>query len=215
VTLFKVIKLSLRLVPLVAVVVLATELFPFKCIVEFIVTSVKFCLAANKSIMSLLLFDAVTVLTFIGVAVAFNLSNAVVITMFDVFVPIVEFSTFGSTEDTVVKLAVVPLRIGKSVLEVTLLNEVALIANSAVVIFDVNFKVVFKKLVVTFSTFCNTEDSVVKLAVVPLSIGKAVLEVTLLTKIALVVVRFDVNFEVVGSELVVVVILDNELAAVA
>jgi hypothetical protein len=36
-----------------------------------------------------------------------------------------------------------------------------------------------------------------------------------LTEVALVVVIFDVNFEVVGSELVVVVILDNELAAVA
>jgi hypothetical protein len=95
--------------------------------------------------------------------------------MFDVFVPIVEFSTFGSTEDTVVKLAVVPLRIGKSVLEVTLLNEVALIPNSAVAKFDVNLKVVFRELVVTFSTFGSTEDSVVKLAVVPLSIGKSVL----------------------------------------
>jgi hypothetical protein len=48
-----------------------------------------------------------------------------------------------------------------------------------------------------------------------LSIGKAVLEVTLLTEVALVVVIFDVNFEVVGSELVDVVLLDNELAAVA
>jgi hypothetical protein len=48
-----------------------------------------------------------------------------------------------------------------------------------------------------------------------LSIGKSVLEVTLLTEVALVVVIFDVNFEVVGSELVDVVLLDNELAAVA
>jgi hypothetical protein len=130
---------------------------------------------------------------------------------------VVTFSTFGSTEDTVVKLAVVPLRIGKSVLEVTLLNEVALIPNSAVAIFDVNLKVVFRELVVTFSTFGSTEDSVIKLAVVPLRIGRAVLEVTLLRSniVALVVVIFDVNFEVVGSELVVVVILDNELAAVA
>jgi NADH/NAD ratio-sensing transcriptional regulator Rex len=43
-----------------------------------------------------------------------------------------------------------------------------------------------------------------------LSIGKAVLEVTLLNEVPnLVVVIFDVNFELVGSELVDVVILDN------
>jgi hypothetical protein len=43
-----------------------------------------------------------------------------------------------------------------------------------------------------------------------LSIGKAVLEVTLLIEVPnLVVVIFDVNFELEGSELVDVVILDN------